>query len=280
MRNLWTFMPFCVDPESLSGTSEPLSVEPFCGSFIWNLYVELLFGTLECLCVYMWDHYVHLSLWNLCVWKLYLNLSDTFRWDLCLKLFCGTFMWNCMQKLQRETLVGPNVEPGNFKSFMWDLRQPCARFRASCPKPPQNLLARPQALLLGVETSYSTLGKGTKPDKPMSRPADIQTQRPPPGARWKLCDFNLACEFVPSEAMCDYAGTRPYMAPEVVDEHYTEPSTAKRMTEGWETVVTGAHGPRYFSRIPLTGQKRQLWSEYCSFIGIGSPGSPFNFRGL
>ena len=40
--------------------------------------------------------------------------------------------------------------------------------------------------------------------------------------QWKLADFNLACEFQPGEPMTEYAGTRPYMAPEVKEFEYNE----------------------------------------------------------
>lgn len=39
---------------------------------------------------------------------------------------------------------------------------------------------------------------------------------------WKLADFNLACSFRPSEPMTEYAGSRPYVAPEVKQRHYSE----------------------------------------------------------
>jgi len=44
------------------------------------------------------------------------------------------------------------------------------------------------------------------------------------GSQWKLADFNLACEFDRSatKPMSEYAGTRPFMAPEVEKRSYTE----------------------------------------------------------
>lgn len=42
------------------------------------------------------------------------------------------------------------------------------------------------------------------------------------GDQWKLADFNLACEFQPRSYMSERAGTKPYMAPEVEESHYTE----------------------------------------------------------
>jgi len=40
--------------------------------------------------------------------------------------------------------------------------------------------------------------------------------------KWKLADFNLACDFDPKHPMTQYAGTRPYLAPEVKQRRYTE----------------------------------------------------------
>lgn len=40
--------------------------------------------------------------------------------------------------------------------------------------------------------------------------------------KWKLADFNLACDFDPKKPMKQYAGTRPYIAPEVQQRRYTE----------------------------------------------------------
>eukprot|EP00434_Breviolum_minutum_P011666 symbB.v1.2.010288.t1/scaffold672.1/size173670/6 len=40
--------------------------------------------------------------------------------------------------------------------------------------------------------------------------------------KWKLADFNLACDFDPKHPMTEYAGTNPYLAPEVQQRRYTE----------------------------------------------------------
>lgn len=59
--------------------------------------------------------------------------------------------------------------------------------------------------------------------------------------QWKLADFNLACEFVPGESMTEYAGSDPYMAPEVKALKYNEKCDLYSMGVLFTALVHGKH---------------------------------------
>ena len=91
------------------------------------------------------------------------------------------------------------------------------------------------------------------------------------GGHWKLADFNLACEFHPSEAMSQYAGTPPYIAPEVEEKRYTEKCDLYSLGVLFMALVFGKEYVRaefWDSGVPKGLLSEQTWHQHESLTAL------------
>ena len=90
-------------------------------------------------------------------------------------------------------------------------------------------------------------------------------------SNWKLADFNLACELHACKAMSQYAGTPPYIAPEVVEHHYTEKCDLYSLGVLFIAMVFGREYARaefWDSGVPRSFLAERTWLQHESLTAL------------